>query len=347
MKKNLTVVVGAGASTGSVQPGATSQRPIIPPITKDLFSPRFESWLTKFRDVQTAMGAISSEVEDGKSLEDYIKGKMGTITQYNSLDPRRKRQLHQLPLYLQDLFSAISKQLESANHYHRFVNDLFDADLKLTFISLNYDLLLDNAIERAKNNKFTGFGNYTDKKNEWVLIKPHGSVNWFRQIINFNQSGNNFESWKAIARNINLLKDLSSDFVFLDLDKQFKEGFKGFVPYYPALALPNTEYKPIYPLEEHELLLKRRLEECENFLIIGFSAYDQDILNILKTHVKKVNKLLIVGKDGTHDIYKRLSEVVPKFSTATPKEVIYDLGFEGLIKNSKVIDNFLSLLSKA
>lgn len=341
MTINLTIILGAGASKGSVETGKTSQHPIIPPITKELFSTRFEGILNKYGDVQASMGSISAEVEDGKSLEDYIKDRLGTLAKYESLLPHRKRQINQLPLYLQDLFSHISKTLASTNHYHRFVYDLFDRDIKLTFLTLNYDLLLDKAIERVTSNKFTSFGNYTGEPNKWVLIKPHGSVNWFRQIVNFSQTGNNHDSWKATVKNINLLKDLNKDIVFLDLEKQFKDGYVEGVPYYPVLAIPNTEYEPIYPINEN-LLLKERLQDCENFLIIGFSAYDQDILNLLKENVKSVKKLLIVGMSDVDNVYKRLKEAVSVFSSATPEKVQYGLGFGKFMQGGTDINNFLN-----
>ncbi len=126
MTTNLTIILGAGASKGSVEFGKTSRRPIIPPITKELFAIRFEGFLNKYEDVQTSMGSISAEVENGKSLEDYIKNKLGTLAKYESLRPHRKRQINQLPLYLQDLFSHISKTLAYTNHYHSFVYDHFD-----------------------------------------------------------------------------------------------------------------------------------------------------------------------------------------------------------------------------
>ncbi len=213
-------------------------------------------------------------------------------------------------------------------------------------MTLNYDLLLDKAIERVTKSKFTGFGSYTSESDKWVLIKPHGSVNWFRQIVNFSQTGNNHDSWKATVEDINLLKDLGKDIVFLDLEKQFKDGYAGSIPYYPVLAIPNTEYNPIYPINEN-LLLKERLQECENFLIIGFSAHDQDILNLLKDNVKSVKKLLIVGMDDVGDVYKRLTEIAPVFLSEIPERVLYGLGFGRFMREGVDINNFLNDLYKS
>lgn len=344
--KNLNVILGAGASTGSVKHGETSQHPIIPPVTKNLFSTAYESILRKYGDVQTNTIGFSSVNNDGKSLEDQVKEELGTFSVYESLPAHRKRALNQLPLYLQDLFSDISKQLKNSTYYSRFVYRIFDYidknNFKVTFITLNYDLLLDYAIERVLNKKFDSFGNYSDDLNRWMLVKPHGSVNWFRQITNYTQSGNTHESWKVIVRNLNILKDVSDELRFVNLD-EFQEGFINGVPHYPALSIPNTDYSPIYPIGGLEDLLGERLAECENFLIIGFSAYDQDLLDLLKKHIKKVRGLLIVGLENVDQVYGRLKTNVPVFLVKKPEEVLYGRGF-GHFVNSADMTNFLNTL---
>lgn len=347
MREDLTVILGAGASTGSVEPGKTSQNPVIPPITKDLFSTRYEGILDKYGDVLASMGSISHDLEDGKSLEDYIKDRLGTYGHYASLKNHRRRSLNQLPLYLQHLFSHISKSLGLKTHYHRFVHDLFDKDINTTFLSLNYDLLIDRALEKAENNKFTGFGNYTNQQQRWVLIKLHGSVNWFRHITRFSYPGmeRKLDNWKVIVRNMNLLKDLSKDIVFLNLDSQFEDGFNGKIPCYPVLAIPNTEYSPIFPIDEQRQLLEKRLHGCENFLFIGFSAWDEDVLNILNQNVNKVRNLLIIGKSDAEGIYERLVKKAPMFKTNNLEEVLYDKGFETFMRGGIDINNFLDKIT--
>lgn len=344
MAKNLTIILGAGASTGSVENGVTSHRPIIPPITKEIFSPNFDYISRKYEDVKSATVGITAEIKDGKSLEDFLKDKLGAMHGYETLSAHRKRQLNQLPLYLQDLFSDISRQLKISTFYSKFVNELFDRrNIKVTFLTLNYDLLLDYAIEQVADTKFINFDSYIKSSQKWVLIKPHGSVNWFRQIKNYSQTGDTLESWKAIVKKINILQDLDDNLAFLDLENGFKEGFVKNIPYYPALAVPNADYHPIYPSDSHRILLDERLKECENFLIIGFSAYDQDMLKILNKNVNNVKRLLIVGKADVSDVYKRLKKSVTVFSTEKPQTVQYGSGFGPFLKGID-FSNFLDSL---
>lgn len=341
--RKLTIIFGAGASTGSVVRGQTSQSPIVPPITKDLFSTRYEGYLNKFNDVYSSVVSISHELENGKSLEDFLKNELGGISEYESLTSHRKKSLNQLPLYLQYLFSEIGKSLGIKTLYSRLVRSVFNEEIQLTFITLNYDLLLDLAIERVSGKTFTGFGNYVDQKDKWILVKPHGSVNWFRQILTFTiNPSNDLTGWKDIVRRVNLLKDLDNNIVFLDINNQFNEGFVGQIPYYPALAIPNNEYTPIYPLDELKTLLEERLKECQNFLFIGFSAWDEDILEILNKTVKKVKTMLVVGKSDAEGIYDRIVAKAPQFEADNLSKVLYNKGFESLMRANVDIKNFLN-----
>ncbi|HBD05127.1 TPA: hypothetical protein DCZ32_01570 [Candidatus Uhrbacteria bacterium] len=344
---NLTIILGAGASTGSTQHGITSQSDIIPPLTKDLFLPQYDFVLGKYGDVKSGTVGLSSSMTDGKSLEDRVKDELGTLSNYGSLSPHRKRSFNQLPLYLQDLFGYISSELNNKTFYSRFVNIIFDyidkKSFKVTFITLNYDLLLDFALERVVGKQFEGFGNYTDESHKWVLLKPHGSVNWFRQINRYTQTGSNFESWNAIVRDLNVSSDLSTELRFVNL-AEFREGFVDGIPHYPALAIPNTEYSPLYPLEEFHTVLKERLAECHNYLIIGFSAYDQDLLEVLNKNVKEVKRYLIVGLGDVAEVYKRLEKGASLFSAEKPTEVQYGTGF-GKFVSSTDLTSFLNELT--
>lgn len=342
--KNLTVILGAGASSGSVEPGVTSESRLVPPVTKDLFSTKYDDILLKFGDVKGATTGLSSEIQDGVSLEDYLKENVGTISRYKNLSPNRKRIFNQLPLYFQHLFTHLSRELKDKNIYYRFVDFLFNRGLNITFLTLNYDLLLDHAIERQENSRFTGFGSYTANPDRCILVKPHGSVNWFRQIWKHNQTGNTFESWKEIVRNLDQTEDLSKDISFIDLEAKFNEGFVDSLPYYPVLAIPNTEYHPIYPIDDLLDKLKQRLSQCENFLIIGYSGFDKDFLNLLKENVSVVKNLLIVGRESVGDVYERLTKGAPVFKVNNPSNSQYKDGFSKFIRVGVEVNKFLDKL---
>lgn len=339
MPKKLTIILGAGASHGSVQDRITSNNPIVPPITKDIFSTDFDFISNKYEDVKSATVGITHEVKDGKSLEDFIKDNIGSLDRYKSLQSHRKRQFNQLPLYLQDLFSYISGQLKISTHYSKFVNFIFDKDIHTTYITLNYDLLLESAIEKVEEKKFSRFDDYITEKRS--LFKLHGSVNWFRAINKYEQTGNNLESWKAIVKNINLYEDLDTKIQLINLDS-FREGFIENSPYYPVLAIPNSVYDLIFPDQTHKPILEEKLQNSDNFLIIGFSGYDQDMLDLLKNNVTRVNKYLIVSNTQPDIVYEELTKNVPIFKVERPADVQYGGGFAKFLSGGIDLNNFLN-----
>jgi len=53
---------------------------------------------------------------------------------------------------------------------------------QVLFLALNYDLLLEKAITSYDDVPFDHLDSYLPRKKKWSLIKPHGSVNWGRQL---------------------------------------------------------------------------------------------------------------------------------------------------------------------
>lgn len=103
--------------------------------------------------------------------------------------------LRQIAQYLVFLVAKIlhSKLEHRARHHRALVEQLRDADelLNVAFISTNYDILIDNALNDQYGNGFdidygVDFRNF-ERTNSWQpprpgkgvpLFKPHGSLNW-------------------------------------------------------------------------------------------------------------------------------------------------------------------------
>lgn len=338
--KDLVIILGAGASAGAVDPGNTSGHSYAPPITKEVFHTRFDGISGKYPNIKALSTGLTSELENGYSLESYLKSKLGSLASYNSLTFHRRSQLNQLPVYLQNLFLDISQTFNLSTLYPRFIDELLDRDIRVTFITLNYDLLLDYAIEVSTGKKFSNFKSYIEGQDKWIELKLHGSVDWYRKIKNYSQDGVEFESYLSIIGTLNVLNDLDEELVFLR--NGVKNGFYENLPYYPALAIPNSDYNPIFVDPSYKELLVNRLNECTNYLLIGFSAYDEDLLTILNSHVRKVHKLLIVAKGGADSIYGRLIKKAPIFTRDDRSTCIYDSGFSNFLKINGDFKNFLS-----
>jgi hypothetical protein len=64
----------------------------------------------------------------------------------------------------------------------------------------------------------------------------------------------------------------------------------------------------------HEEALVRYLQDCDNFLFVGFSARDSDLLECLSENVRSVRRLWIVtgpGPDDLRDVKKQMHSVAP------------------------------------
>jgi hypothetical protein len=60
---------------------------------------------------------------------------------------------------------------------------------KVLFVSLNYDLLLDSALERYGGEEFEDIDSYISVARKWSFVKPHGSANWARILENCPKYG--------------------------------------------------------------------------------------------------------------------------------------------------------------
>jgi hypothetical protein len=101
----------------------------------------------------------------------------------------RRRQYWAIPLYLQHLLFEVSHwdyELGTGYTAHPDVYDrLVNAVLRVpevTFVTLNYDTLLDGRLF-ISGGPFT-MESYLGPAQNWALIKPHGSINWGRRILN-------------------------------------------------------------------------------------------------------------------------------------------------------------------
>ena len=62
----------------------------------------------------------------------------------------------------------------------------------------------------------------------------------------------------------------------------------------------------------HEDALVTYLQDCHNFLFVGFSARDSDLLDCLSANVREVRRLWIVtGPDDQRAVKERLHSVAP------------------------------------
>lgn len=327
---NLLLITGAGASHDVINEdiisseafGTSSFRP---PLTKNLFypplpdsrevgSPSEESGF-----ILTCLSEHPLAYQAGYEFHNHFGKNNEEANLEEFLSDLKKNDKHiiksqfwAIPLYLYDLFNKISNSYLPTKYglpsnYKSLIDKISQSNYnQIIWLNLNYDLLADYPIKISTNNELKDFNDYMQLETQDGLkikyTKPHGSVDWFKKIndskiewknIKLGNLPTGFES--RLSKEIYTLNALENQIL-----RKGPNGFSALVfpeGWYPAITAPIGEYDFVYP--EHFLNILPELENTDSILCIGFGALDKDILNLIKSNMPKIRKLLIV--DGTRE----------------------------------------------
>jgi len=354
MGTRLAVILGAGASYDCASIGVTSiDHNYRPPLTSGIFEGRrpFQTILEKYPKARTLASTIAVRVTRGEPLEAVLRGLR------NSKEEHIIRQFWQIPLYLQELFGEISFNYTSeAENYSYLANRLLGSEFeKVAFVTLNYDLLLEKSVGTITSNsgiqwKPKELSFYVELNRKWMLIKLHGSVNWGRVLVTRRRMGGwthegMLDHFDALA--LSLERSLVRDITVLSShqDRSIQTGGTHNLCY-PAISVPvEGKYEFVCP-KEHVDAAKDFLSSCHNFLIIGASGKDKDLLELLRDNIKKTDVVGFVeaSQDAVQEVEDRFLAEVPQFRTQR-LPLQYIEGFGGFIRNKgRSLDDFVDVL---
>ncbi len=310
---NLTVILGAGASHDLI-PKASWDRSVKediykPPLTKDLFlmHKNLEQYFTDFPGVKSVLAdirAIPMQTDSAISLEKFLKGLR------DSPDKFRRIQFRQFAPYLQKLFYLISQRFcYQPDNFNRLLNltlgNKFD---NVLFLTLNYDLLFDIALEAHDHTNFNINDNdirkYIPSGANWSYIKLHGSIDWSRPIKS-EFVKNPGRTLPSLIDNIRQLGDsleqalddkvlIGKSYDFTDVNLKFNP--EDIALSYPVLGVPIDDESKTICDALHLEHLNKFLNECQDFLVVGFSGIDKDVLDLLDKKQNGFRKVVIVTK---------------------------------------------------
>src|SRR5260370_30458401 len=177
--RKLAVILGAGASRGCLGNGiaARASDQWLPPLANELFDRRFDPLLTRFirlaahlDDVRIVLSSEGANFE--KCLLDF----------YRSAERSGDRWPLDIPLYLRELLWTVSDEyLQGSSKYDTLVQRVLGSPFeRIMFLNLNYDLFVENALRNCNRHLFDSVRSYIPPNKKWLLINPHGSVNWAR-----------------------------------------------------------------------------------------------------------------------------------------------------------------------
>lgn len=176
----------------------------------------------------------------------------------------------------------------------RVIESTFDW---VMFISLNYDLLLDRALERYLPHDFTSMDSYAPKKRKWCLIKPHGSVNWARETDTYPSFRNEFAKKPHFSRGSVIKVIMRGSNGYYVPNETPKEGPRTFL--YPQLVIPADQPKSFACPSSHIKRAKDFIKDCHTFVFIGFSGNDDDIARLLEM-MPVSSRVVIVSCDNVN-----------------------------------------------
>ncbi len=316
------IIFGAGASFDSIHSyydiNNDDNNVWKPPLANEIFSNRYK-FIELVNEFKGAM-SLKSEIVLHNDLEEYFQ-ELWEFASENK-DELTYSKLINTQYYFQRLFMEISDNysLLGNSNYDVITNFAYKYSKKINedvlFVSFNYDLLLDYAIERILNIKFKDINDYI--KHPIKYIKPHGSCNWF---INFkrlmgsgavyNMGGTN----KNAFMNSLYIKKVSNKTIEWNLENKIvlrKNFYENSDIGLPQLLIPLKKKDDFIMPSEHLSVLEENLPKVDDILIVGWKGTEAKFVGLLNKHLgnKSIKITTVNHEDKT--IEQEMKKAIPR-----------------------------------
>ena len=243
--------------------------------------------------------------------------------------------MFEIPIYLRALLGRFTSG-GRAGTYDALITPIQERGLSVTFVTLNYDTLLDEAIGRKYETQIESMNDYVSDTiaRPWSYIKLHGSVNWVyptrmdsqdRMATNFNVD----RYLSVMDRNHDHIRDSPSGILLTDNHSLKYES----ILTYPALAIPADARKAVVCPGPHIGALRSALDSDPSVLVIGNQGLDRDLMAILsKSTPRYSNKpfRVVDPKDATA-VMQRFAEALNR----TGYRMYPDVGFRDFVTSAE------------
>jgi hypothetical protein len=359
--RQAIIVIGAGASYDSVSENVSSRSELQPPLVTELFDKRFEAILNDYPLAEQLAPDIRIATESGQVvLEAFLRDEL-----LNSEYEHFRRRYHAIPLYLQHLLFEVSQRYTpQPDNYDRLILEALRLD-KVTFITLNYDTLLDQRL--AIDAPIERMVDYVRAGRKWALVKLHGSVNWGQRIFRIpdgpptkppvelaaEAARRTFASYYArLGETIDVdpvielrtgdsLEELRVEWEEPDYPYADREGDL----YYPSLAVPLGEADTMVCPDDHAQHVRDHQSQAPgglNVLVIGYSGLDQEVRKLLSWGGRSLSSLLVVN--GSLEQSTAAAEVLARELGVEPgPDMAFAGGFNDFAQTDAISEWFRSL----
>ncbi len=263
-----------------------------PPIVSEMLENKaFNEFLSTHLDAADVLSDVRAETSPEVSFEVALRSR-----QDSSNEHIRSKMLF-VPIALQQFFFRVSEDYTNQpENYSALVGRTVGRGITTAFVTVNYDAILDKVLCRyrpgPRDDRLRTVGSYFEST-DWLLAKLHGSVDWGYRY------GTPTEGIASTLLTQGLRTFDRAEIEIADDPHGLRIASAAL---YPALALPVAgKYGFVCP-PSHEAALVEFLQDCSNFLFVGFSAKDLDVLEMLSDNVRSVQRVWIVTGDNDGDM---------------------------------------------
>ncbi len=313
----ILIVIGAGASFDSWPKHlASTEHYKKIPLANDLFAalPAQNELLNQYNLMGLAR-QLRRKIEFlGKNFD--IEAELENINKVasNRNDPNTIKSLFITRFYLQHLIKNMA--IGTLNHtnsdtvYVDLLNQLKDwidespSTRFVDIVSFNYDHLLEKAMETvysydwSSKNKNTPLNAYY-AGNNLRIFKPHGSINWGREILK-NDQHFSYSELNAVFSEFDQI-ELAHSFQLVDPNIFTDARQKIFIP---AIAIPFKQ-KTNFDECPQEMLAKmlEAVQDADKIMTFGWKGTDEHFTNLLKDN-KKIDEVYIISPEADTSLDK-------------------------------------------
>ena len=285
----LVVILGAGASYDS-DPGDPPPSGVLqvvaghgmerPPLAAQLFLPRFGRFVDRYPQSRALVGKLRA-IGTSSTIEKELEKIRDDALRY----PHLPRMLTAIRFYLRDLVSEITRKWSAAsNGVTNHVGLLYELEPwrhdnaeKVCFITFNYDLLIEEALETVFGIKFESMSSYISS-DHYTAVKLHGSVDWFREVLAPDKP-NPLLTEQHVDDDHFLIEAGGSlrlgDAILARGERNSFPHNQGVALFHPALAIPTvtkTDFECPPSHVEHALAA---LKAADRILVVGWRGQEE------------------------------------------------------------------------
>lgn len=342
----LVVILGAGASYDSdpENPPMRSQyerqlAPRRPPLARELFDPRFNETLLALDSI----GEVVPELRWALRQPDGdIEAQLEALAEEATADMHRASEIMAIRFYLQEIIhestsawlqarggvtnqSALFGRLDTWKRLH---------DEELCLIDFNYDVLLEDALQRRYGVPFLKLQDYLSALPNCCLIKPHGSVRWVRRLQKIEGNRN-----VIIHSAMDLMEP--EDIEMLDEPSLLYGGMAWACV--PALAAP-LRTKTVFQLpSQHMTRMKECLAQADRVITIGWRGREEQFLREWAGAREGEPQTLIVVTESEAASRQVAGHLNSRGLEFYDSPIHFGEGFSGFMQEPGVLDALLAI----